>query len=343
MRVCSCLFSTISWFSLFITSCAMLPRNTATVYLRNNDFQGLDEDLSYCQTMFKRYDDGFYDLDWRLIADFAGIPHYQSRWVSACLELRGWRPAMQFANHRFKGDKELFADVLACGADQQALKYRLVSAEAGGAMLYGICQYLREGIRDGGQAATQFSGCLAGKGWELKFSRPWYTFADDDRDRVLVNYPLTPLNAVSAEKLRPSAAGIWDEGAGITWLGAPNPVSGWYSWRSANSLIAGLNKESHLGCQSWRLPRRDELEGLLRLASGNALGDMRELLRYKGFGELPTGVFWTSTPAGDDTVWGLNIETGTFVKMYTTEPFAGVILPVHGGWRGGGGTVSSLP
>jgi len=111
----------------------------------------------------------------------------------------------------------------------------------------------------------------------------------------------------NAERFRQSLVGgrydvgadaVWDTTSGLTWQRKVPEQR--FDWSGAKSYCAGLS----LAGGGWRLPTKDELASLVEISGEWTWIDP------KAFPDTPARPFWSSTPNGSSSAWGVNFSRG---------------------------------
>jgi hypothetical protein len=92
-----------------------------------------------------------------------------------------------------------------------------------------------------------------------------------------------------------------DSSAGLMWLKSPD-AEAVFTWQGAADYVKGLDKCGH---RDWRLPSKEELEGL----AGQGGKNPSDWLGAQGFENIQWGFYWTSSVQGDKA-WYVDLGTG---------------------------------
>ena len=94
---------------------------------------------------------------------------------------------------------------------------------------------------------------------------------------------------------------IKDNRTGLLWPANGNLSAESYSWNGAFEYISVLNKERFAGSGEWRLPTKEEFQGLIEYAKSmgyDGSGPDKSIaagLRTSGFSNIRDAEYWSST------------------------------------------------
>ena len=131
-----------------------------------------------------------------------------------------------------------------------------------------------------------------------------------------------------------------DEGTGLVWsrnANLPGKALYWKADDNVYTFIRQLNRENYAGYGDWRLPIREELEGLLKYAKSQGYDAGRletwpyRQLRRLGFQDVRDYAYWSSTRNSKDTreFWVADLLTGRMATGSENSPYC--VWPVRGG------------
>jgi hypothetical protein len=133
---------------------------------------------------------------------------------------------------------------------------------------------------------------------------------------------------------------VIDEGTGLVWTRNANLAAKPLFWKGDDnvySFIQKLNRENYAGYSDWRLPKKEELQGMLNFAKGTVFDATRLetwpywQLKKAGFSDVRDYEYWSSTRKAEDTrlIWVGNMMSGEMVPEPETNQYC--VWPVRGG------------
>jgi hypothetical protein len=108
--------------------------------------------------------------------------------------------------------------------------------------------------------------------------------------------------------------------------GGPVPAGATGNWQQAMAAIKLVNDTTGFaGYHDWRLPNIKELESIIERSCLNPA------INPHVFPNSPTGLYWTSTPDGqdEDSTWAFRFNNGEDTELARTNSF--YVRAVRGG------------
>lgn len=121
-------------------------------------------------------------------------------------------------------------------------------------------------------------------------------------DHEVINEGMTPAEGIRATYFAVNRQTVVEMRARLMWARNANIPLKPMRFRDARKFVEKLNHERYAGYNDWRIPTREDFEQLVFLGKdagwGNELAHfIADYLSTCGFGNVPQGNYWTSTPA----------------------------------------------
>jgi hypothetical protein len=124
-------------------------------------------------------------------------------------------------------------------------------------------------------------------------------------DHMAINEALTPAEGIRAAYFAVNRQTVVETRIRLMWTRNTNIPVKPMSFRDAQKFVEKLNHERYAGYNDWRIPTREDFEGLFspgqKAGWGNGFAHyIADYLTTCGFDNVLPGNYWTSTPAGAD-------------------------------------------
>lgn len=274
-------------------------------------------DLSRCEGGGEQYAPRG-NLLHHLVMEFVHKEHVFSVETANCLETLGWRPSLELLFHYSRTMAELEADFYACCKDTRYEKVYFSGISLYNILTSKTSSLDKKVIRD----------CLDEHGWKVHDPHP--PESDDDYGLILP-VPLLPM--IENKKYHKKGSVLEATDLTVSWAIECPLFINTQTWEDANKIIENLNSMRFGGYDNWRLPTMTELSYLQNIVAVHATPDPLTGLKQVGFECIKDGMYWTSTPAGNDLIWGINLVTRKVQMLGTTSVSRGLVMPVRrGAW-----------
>jgi hypothetical protein len=142
-------------------------------------------------------------------------------------------------------------------------------------------------------------------------------------DSMLIDEGLTPAEGFRAAYFAVNRQTVVETRAQLMWSRNANLPVKPMRYQDAQLLVEKLNLERYAGYNDWRIPTREDFEGLLYYGKKAGWGYelahfIADYLATCGFDNVPQGNYWTSTP----------VET-TMNRLFVVNTWNGIIRPLE--------------
>ena len=123
---------------------------------------------------------------------------------------------------------------------------------------------------------------------------------------------------------------VLDKQTKLMWTKTGNIAGSTMSLNDVHQVVQQLNEQKYAGYSNWRLPSKEELETLVNYAKGEGYnGDLNKLLNKRGFKDVQSDYYWSSTTDASYSPdrWIISMGGGGINGGYKTGSY--YVLPVR--------------